>query len=408
MRIRFTWLLGLLVLIGFGLLLACGRQYSSVANGLVVVSVQSDNVMDTFTLDLNTGAVSQINNVNGPGTPGAPSVVLLDPSGAFAYVLVSQNSLLPGTGIVTYPVLSDGKLGSASSSTAFKQSGGVPVLPATMVIDSAGKFIFVANSTNGGVPGTVSVFAVNSGQLTEVSGSPFAVPPGTMGPANLAGLALTHTVFPPEPAQCGEKAPPTAENLYVTDEENSLVWEFGVSSAGALGPPPGDNSVMSFGTGTNPTGITVDPCNRYAYVSNSEDNTISAYTVCYTQVLGTCPVADGSLLTVQGSPFADQGITPGPMSEDIYGNYLYVVNASNSVAGYAISNTGKITQMNPPTLGTGTDPVSIAVRSDDNWVFVANFGSANVSYFAITPGTGRLTPQQPFQTDPYPFGVAVK
>jgi hypothetical protein len=446
MRTRFTWLLvGLLVLIAFGLLMACGRKYSSVANGLVVVTTQAQPVMETFSLNLNTGGISQINNVNGPPTPGLPSTVILDPAGAFAYVLVTQNSQVPGsaTGVAVFPVLSDGKLGSESAPTTFAQTSATvsvpcgsgtiqipvssPVNPVTMIMDSSGKYLFIADSVinttatytcNSAsvtqpvqVPGTVSVLAVSSGKLTEVPGSPFAIPLGSMGPVNVSALAVSHTVFPPAPAICSQTAPPTSENLYVTDEENSLGWEFGVSASGALGPPPGDNSVLSFPTGTDPDGITVDPCNRFAYVSNSEDNTVSAYTVCTTANSGgTCPVSDGRLVTVASSPFADQGITPGPLSEDTYGNFLYVVNASNSLSAYTISQvTGKLTAMNPPTLGTGTDPVSIAIRSDDIWIFVANFGSANVSQFAITPQTGKLTPQQPFDTVAnYPYGVAVK
>jgi len=99
------------------------------------------------------------------------------------------------------------------------------------------------------------------------------------------------------------------------------------------------------------------------------------------------------------------------MTENPFGNYLYVVNTmSNSVSGYGISPvTGALTPFSSPIVATGSSPVSIAVRNDDNWLFVANFGSANVSQYAITPATGQLTPQAPFGTNLLnPFGVAVK
>ena len=68
--------------------------------------------METFSLDLANGDVSQINNVNGPPTPGLPTSVILDPAGAFAYVIVQQNvALAPSvTGIGTFSMASDGKL----------------------------------------------------------------------------------------------------------------------------------------------------------------------------------------------------------------------------------------------------------------------------------------------------------
>ena len=71
-------------------------------------------VMETFTLNLANGQASQINNVNGPPTPGLPTAVILDPAGANAYVIVHQNAeLVPSvTGIAAFPIGSDGKLGA--------------------------------------------------------------------------------------------------------------------------------------------------------------------------------------------------------------------------------------------------------------------------------------------------------
>jgi 6-phosphogluconolactonase (cycloisomerase 2 family) len=50
----------------------------------------------------------------------------------------------------------------------------------------------------------------------------------------------------------------------------------------------------------------------------------------------------------------------------------------------------------------------MAIRGDDQWLFVANLNSANVSLFAITPASGALTPETAIETDNYPWGVAVK
>jgi 6-phosphogluconolactonase (cycloisomerase 2 family) len=417
MRTRFTWVLGILALIAIGLLIACSAKYSTTSDGLVVVPSQLNNVVETFSLNLSNGDVSQINNVNGPPTPGLPLAIVLDPAGAFAYVLVTQNSqITPSmTGIASFPIASDGKLSAASSTVGFHPSGSVAVAPAAMVIDSAGKFLFVANnattdSSGNLVAGPVSVFSVNNGTVTEVAGSPFSVPLGAEGPANLTAVAVSPTAFPPFFAACSGIAAPTSENLYVTDAENNMVWEFGVSSSGALGSPPGDQTVLGFATGTVPSGVAIDPCNRFAYVANAHpDNNVSAFTVCNAVRIPTCMVADGSLVSVSGS-FPTQGFDPGPLTEDPYGNFLYVVNrSSNSVSDFKIgTTTGGLTALNPAFVATGVQPVSIAVRSDDVWLFVPNFASASVSQYSITPATGQLSSQPAFETDDNPFGVAVK
>src|ERR1700726_4607302 len=86
MRTRFTWIVAILALVAIGFLIACSTKYSSSSNGLVVVPSQGSAVMQTFTLNLANGATSQINNVNGPPTPGLPTAVILNPAGTFAYV----------------------------------------------------------------------------------------------------------------------------------------------------------------------------------------------------------------------------------------------------------------------------------------------------------------------------------
>src|SRR5277367_314015 len=92
MRTRFTWIAATLVLIAVAAMVACSGKYSASNNGLIVVTTQADRVMETFSLDLGNGSVSQINNVNGPPTDGIPTAVVLDPAGTFAYVIVTKTT----------------------------------------------------------------------------------------------------------------------------------------------------------------------------------------------------------------------------------------------------------------------------------------------------------------------------
>ncbi|MFZ0418343.1 MAG: beta-propeller fold lactonase family protein [Candidatus Sulfotelmatobacter sp.] len=409
MRTRVTWILGIAVLISVAVLVACSSKYSSSNNGLVVVSAQQGPVMDTFSLDLGNGHISQIFNSNGPPTPGVPTSVVLDPAAEFAYVLVTQTAdYASSTGVESFTVASDGKLGSGTT-TGLNPVGGVPAAPAAMVIDSAGKFLFVADASTGSVPGAVSVFAVSNGTLTEVAGSPFLLPaqPGGTTPSASA-LAVTPTVYPAAYSICSVNVPPTTENLYVTDSVNYVVLNYSVSSSGVLTLVP-TSSTPGLPTGTIPSGVTVDPCNRFVYVSNQLSNSVSAFTVCNAVNLPVCTAADFSLREVSGSPF-NAGTSPGPLMMDAYANFLYVVDTGqNSISAYRVSTTtGSLTPLSPATITTNSFPTSIAIRSDDSWLFVANLNQATVSEYAITPATGALTPQPPIQTDNFPWGVAVK
>jgi 6-phosphogluconolactonase (cycloisomerase 2 family) len=101
---------------------------------------------------------------------------------------------------------------------------------------------------------------------------------------------------------------------------------------------------------------------------------------------------------------------PGPIAVDPFAKYVYVVDTGSSqLSGYRISpSTGSLTAIANTPVATGSGANSIAIRSDGNWIFVANFNAATVSQYAITQATGALTLQSPFTTLNLPSGVAVK
>jgi 6-phosphogluconolactonase (cycloisomerase 2 family) len=405
MRIRLTWLLGVIVLVSVGFLMACGSHYSASSDGLLIVPSQGSDVMQSFSFNLSNGHTAQISTA--PAVVGKPVAVVLDPSGAFAYVAIVPDPAVANSvaAIASYKINSDGTLAAGATPVPMNTVGGAggAVAPAAITIDSSGKFLFVADqaTTASGsvVAGTVSVFSVSSGTVSEVSGSPFAIPVpiGGTTPSALS-LAVTPTVFPAANAVCSPPAvPPTSEFLYVGDEANNDLLEYSVDmSSGALALMPA-LTTPGISTGSEPSGVTVDPCNRFVYVANQNSNNVSAFSI-----LSGSPV-------VTGSPFS-AGNGPGPIAVDPFGNFVYVVNTlSNTLSGFKISPvTGALTPLNPATLPTGTTPNSIAIRGDGNWLFVANTNSASVSQYAITPASGALAPQGSITTDNFPMGVAVK
>ena len=419
------WLLGFVGLISAGLLVACGSKYNSSSNGLVLVGSQGSNVIQTFSFNLNSGHASGLSNP--AATTSQPTSIVVDATGAYAYVILDAVNAGDAASLGIYKVNSDGTLTQSGTPVTFTAGPNANVVPGTLSRDAAGKFLFVADratadSNGNSVPGSVSVFAIGSGgTATEVSGSPF-FGPATLSPADIVSVAATATVFPSTgingtqngACSAGSNNPPSSQFLYALDRVGAQIFEFQVdTSSGVLTLPAGASAIPTFVTDAQPAGIAVDPCDRFVYVSGSLHNRINAYSICtvVNQAAG-CLQANGALLEVSGSPFSATGSANvlGQIVVDPLGNNVYVVGtASNTVSGFKISSvSGSLTALNPATTPTGTSPRSIAIRGDDNWMFVTNYGSASVSQYSIAPATGVLNAVAPLTTDNFPWGVAVK
>jgi 6-phosphogluconolactonase (cycloisomerase 2 family) len=440
--------LAVVVLLAIAMLLACNSTYSASSDGLVIVPNLGSAVVQAFSFNLTNGHTSTVNTA--PPILGQPTAMVLDPSGNYAYVAIMPNAQVFGTlaktSIASYAVNSDGTLAATGTPLAMLTLPGGAISPVAMTIDSAGQFLFVADQqatdSNGNtVPGSISVFSIGSGgTLTEVTGSPFTVPVLQVGPttiANLTGLAVTPTKYPTlntqavANAECSlvQQLPPsTPEYLYVADANNNVVWAFTVQSNGTLSfiVNPSNGVILTFPADSVTTGVAVDPCNRFVFVTNNRSNNISAYTICNgtsparPSICDTNQYPEGSLVQVPGSPFGLGGGTSSPngptvLEVDPLANYLYVVdNQSNQLSAFRITQVnGSLAPLSTATVATGINPAAIAIRADDNWVFVANNETLNgfgvLSQYELAPATGVLTPfGTGIQTDNYPTAVVVK
>jgi len=441
---RRFWLLGVLGLMLVGLLVACGSNYDRSSDGLLVVGSQGSGLLESFSFNLNTGSIATVtNSPNDTASEscvlnGSPSNMVMDPAGAYTYVIFNKSTQCPNAsqfGIATFQVKSDGTISQLGNLLPDPN-------PVALAMDPAGKFLFVAeglasiaiaNSTTQNTPCVqtqavygVCVYAIGSGgSLTAVQSS-YVLPP-MPAQSNFVALAPTPTVFPnvgingTQNSVCSipGSTPPTSQFLYLVDANNYTVSEFSVNTTtGALGNAGANPSqVLAFATDKVPMGVAVDPCVRFAYVSDSLTNKVSGYLICSVVLQPTCPNADWSLVPVPGSPFALSGsaTSPGPILVDPYGNNVYVLGVlSNTISPLAISPvSGSLKSLSPATVATGAGPVSMTIRRDNNWMFVANFGTGalggnTVSQYSITPATGALTVLPTIQTDNSPFGVAVK
>jgi 6-phosphogluconolactonase (cycloisomerase 2 family) len=372
MGTRFRFLAGL-VIPGLLCASACNTISSSSSTpggiGALFVATQGDSSVSAFSIDLTAGTLTANGKSVASGT--TPSAMVLAPSGKAAFIANSGTN-----DISAYSVQSDGTLTAASGTRA------AGMTPLSMAMDSAGSFLFVANQGLQADPasGTISVFAVQGTTLAEVAGSPFqaaapAAPSGT-GPA---GIAVT----------------PDGKFLYVANQFDSTVTTFSVNASGVL------TQGLTLPVGTAPSAMAITPDGGFLYVANS--STVSAFAIC-NQVVTSCgdPTSpDGSLTAVTGSPFSS-GLGPVSIVVSPSGKFLFVVDRlSNQVSEYKIATgTGVLTPGTQPTISTGANPVSAAIRVGTttnattggtmNYLYVAELGASSISIYSFDSTVGTL------------------
>ncbi len=230
-------------------------------------------MVSAYTIDLSTGLLTA--NGAGLATGGMPTAMLLSPSGTALFIANSATN-----NISAYTVKTDGTLTAGSSSAT------AGTTPLSMAIDSAAHFLFVANQGSQIDPasGTVSVFAIQSGSLTEVAGSPFRVAavsaPSGPGPS---ALAVT----------------PDGKFLYVANQFDGTVSSFSVDALRER-----SLLVRQLLVGTAPSGIAITPDGGFLYVANSGSSNVSGFAVC-NQVVTSCsdPTSPDGTLTPVGFSF---------------------------------------------------------------------------------------------------------
>jgi 6-phosphogluconolactonase (cycloisomerase 2 family) len=236
--------------------------------------------------------------------------------------------------------------------------------PDGVTTDPKGKFAYVANLASD----NVYAYAIDSssGALTPVKGSPFAI----SGAALWVGVDLK------------------GKFAYVASYNTSGIGEiegFSINSrTGALKPVAGS----PFAAGTSPSWMTVDPSDKYVYVTNVGSNNISGYAI---------DAKSGALKAVPKSPF-NAGGEPYGVITDPAGKFLYTGNlASFNVSAYRIDKTnGSLKPVKGSPFATGISPENVAVDATSSFVYVADFGTnyftpGNVFAYAIDKTSGALT-----------------
>jgi 6-phosphogluconolactonase len=185
-----------------------------------------------------------------------PTGIATASSGAYLYV-TALDATAGGGYVFAFTVGSDGALSALNQGVPFAAG----TSPSAAVSSPDGSFLYVTDSA----ANQILAFAINSGNLTAVSGSPF-------GTGN-APAAVTVDA--------------TGKYVFVANSLDSNLTVYS-SSGGVL------TALGTFTTGTQPVAVGIDPSlNEYLYTANFLGNTVSGFQL---------NAATGNLLNSQFSP----------------------------------------------------------------------------------------------------------
>jgi 6-phosphogluconolactonase (cycloisomerase 2 family) len=136
----------------------------------------------------------------------------------------------------------------------------------------------------------------------------------------------------------------------VTDIKNGVVLGYSIASNGVLTPlTSGTGGTNKFPAGNSPSAIVIDQSFPFAYVANSVDSTVNAYTMSNGALTRVATYSTGS------QPIA-MGIDPSTA------HFLYTVNfLGSSMNGWQLSETAGtllISQNSP--YATDANPTAVA------------------------------------------------
>ena len=245
--------------------------------------------------------------------------------------------------------------------------------------------VYVANAGSADTNYTGFVLG-RHGQLEPLPGSTFALPADAQPGDVLFNSTGTNLV--------GTRIGTTAAA--------SAVDSFRVDRGGRLDPAAGSpfaaQGAGPFGSEFRPT----DP--GQLFVSNAHAGpgagTVSAFDVG----------RDGTLSSVDGSPFADDQTAPCWVEISHDGGYLFTVNtASGSISSYSIARDGSLTLLGstPVSGGRGVSAVDARLSTDGRTLYLNETAAGQIGEFAVKGGSLTELGSVPVSTGSGAAGVAV-
>ena len=310
--------------------------------------------------------------------------------------------------------------------------------PSAIAVSPNGFFAFATNRQSN----TVTAFRVGTdGGLLQASGTPTSPNPAPVGTAPSAvavsedtqflyianrgsdsvtaftiGATGTLTLIPPEagtpnPVAAGGSAPVSligSSNdrfLYVANSADNTVSVFQIEASGLLKlvPPTGSfRNPIAVG-GTAPSALALSATGQFLYVANSTSDNVTVFQVETSGLLTLVPPTGAAT-----NPVSVGGTSPNGIAVAPNGQVLYTANGGGNVSAFTVGSNGLLTLVpaagsSPNPIPAGTTPSAITISQDGLFLYVANRGG-NVSAYTIVSGSGTLIPLTPLLGNPFPAG----
>lgn len=280
---------------------------------------------------------------------------------------VYTNDRVPQNAVSGFSVDSNGALTAVPGSpfaTGGKDNGGFFFGSSNIAI--VGHFLFAAN----GVSKDVSVFTINSntGELTLVPGSPFAIQ--THNPGLPVSMALSPT--------------PDGQFLMASSSFDVTITVFRIAPNGALTQIPGSPFFAS-----TPDGIKVSPDGKFLAVGNLDG--VEMFSIA----------SDGSVHSLGEFPGSNQG-EPAGVDIDCSSSLLYAGESTGLptiVDAFHIDANGQLMPVagSPFQPGVGGNSSFVLLSADDKTLFVSNQNTNSITAFRVaSDGSLSLVPGAPF------------
>ena len=337
-----------------------GTGNTSAGDVLYVANLTAANIL-AYSVS-TTGALTAVSG--SPYAPGEPPTAMaITPGNTFLYVASAS-------GILGYSIGSGGVLTALNSGTALETD----VLASTaMVVDTTGNYLLAAgiDLASGTNTPEVGVYQIDTstGALTEISGSPLAVPNGN-GSTSSAPTQLYMA--------------PNNQYLYLTLASGGTDILNFTESTPSLGVPSSGNLVNLSTGGTSQSNVVANATSTLLFMTEIGTG-VRVFTIG----------AGGALTEIKGSPFA-AGTGATGIALNAAGTNLYVTNkGSGTVSGFSVAaagTAGTLAALSGSPYTVGTLPLSLSLDQSGNFLAVANSGGTpDVGVYSMNATTGTLT-----------------
>jgi 6-phosphogluconolactonase len=245
-----------------------------------------------------------------------------------------------------------------------------------VAVSCHGPFVYFSPSAGDILANTIDV---STGALLPVAGSPFT-----------NGVGGENGNFTVDAA---------ARFAYVAYYDVDYISVLAIDpGTGALAPAAGSLA------GDGPQIVAIHPSGKFAYTANFRSGDVSAYAI---------DAATGALTPVSGSPFpagmgAGTGFLHGPsVLIDPSGSFAYVINTNaNSISAYLIdASTGALTAVAGSPFATGAGPVDGAMDARGQSLYVVALDG--IDAFTVDSTSGALTTMAGSPYGPLPLGSSI-